>query len=55
MEPELDEFQREWQRKKRIDTFKLAFFIAVIFGLFVFMCWVGNLLVDHYGYECGSL
>ena len=55
MEPGLDEFQREWQRKKRIDTFRPAFFIAVIFGLFIFICWVGNLLVDYYGDEGGSL
>ena len=55
MKPELDEFQREWQRKKRIDAFRRAFFIAVIFGLFIFMCWVGNLLVDYHADEGGSL
>ena len=55
MESKLDEFQREWQRKKRINTFRLAVFIAAIFSLFIFMCWVGNLLVDYYGDEGGSL
>ena len=41
--------------KKPDRLFKLPCFIAVVFGLFVLMCWACNVLVDYYSEEGGSL